>query len=86
MLGKRSAIAKTEERLRQSEEKFRTIYESFLRADDTEKTIKNRIRVYHKATAPLVDYYRKKEALVQVNGDQSIEDVFKEIEAVLAGG
>ncbi len=56
------------------------------RADDTEKTIKNRIRVYHKATAPLVDYYRKKEALVQVNGDQSIEDVFKEIEAVLAGG
>jgi adenylate kinase len=54
------------------------------RADDTEETIKNRIRVYHEQTAPLVAYYREEGVLVRVNGDQSIEEVFAEIDARLA--
>jgi adenylate kinase len=49
------------------------------RADDTEDTIQNRIKVYYKKTTPLIDYYKQKGVLIDVNGDQSIEDVFKSI-------
>lgn len=49
------------------------------RADDTEETIKNRIRVYHENTAPLIAYYKKRGQLIRVNGDQPIADVFSTI-------
>ncbi|MEJ2719876.1 MAG: adenylate kinase [bacterium] len=58
------------------------------RADDTESTIRNRIRVYHDETAPLVEFYREKDAagrleFFQVNGDRPIEKVFDEITRLL---
>jgi len=49
------------------------------RADDTEDTIRNRIRIYHEKTAPLLEYYKGVGTVIQIDGDQSIEDVFKEI-------
>jgi adenylate kinase len=56
------------------------------RVDDTEETIANRIRVYHEQTAPLIAYYEERDLLVRVDGNQSIEAVFAEIDAVLAAG
>jgi len=55
------------------------------RADDTESTIQNRIRVYHERTAPLRLYYEKRSALRQVDGNQPIEDVFREVVGILGG-
>jgi adenylate kinase len=55
------------------------------RLDDTEEILKNRIKVYHEQTAPLIDYYFEKGLIVRVNGVQSIDDVFQEIEERLAG-
>lgn len=49
------------------------------RADDTEETIRNRIEVYHRATAPLIEFYTNRTTLLRVNGDQTIDDVFREI-------
>ncbi|MCZ6766366.1 MAG: adenylate kinase [bacterium] len=49
------------------------------RADDTEETIRNRIRIYHEKTAPLIEYYERSGALIRIDGDQPIEDVFTEI-------
>ena len=49
------------------------------RADDTEETIQNRIRVYYEKTTPLIDYYKQKGILININGDQTIEDVFESI-------
>ena len=49
------------------------------RADDTEETIQNRIRVYYEKTTPLIDYYKQKGILIDINGDQTIEDVFESI-------
>lgn len=49
------------------------------RADDTEKTIQNRIRIYHEKTAPLIEYYERSGSLIRIDGDQPIEDVFMEI-------
>jgi adenylate kinase len=54
------------------------------RADDTESTIRNRIAVYHEQTAPLIEYYEGENVLVRVNGNQSIEKVFEEIDDILS--
>lgn len=53
------------------------------RADDTEETINHRIEKYHSETADAIDYYAQKGSLIRINGEQSIEDVFGEIEKVL---
>lgn len=48
------------------------------RADDTEEVIKNRLEVYQRETAPLLNFYKK--ILISVDGDGSIEEVFEGIE------
>lgn len=53
------------------------------RDDDTEETVTKRIAVYTKQTQPLIDYYKEKGKLIAVNGDQSVEEVFAEIERKL---
>jgi adenylate kinase len=47
----------------------------YQREDDKAETVARRIHVYFDQTAPLVDYYRHKNKLVEVDGTQSIEDV-----------
>jgi adenylate kinase len=53
------------------------------RADDNENTVLTRLLAYHTQTAPLADWYRKRNLFVSVNGDQAIDVVGAEIEAVL---
>lgn len=53
------------------------------RDDDKEETVKNRLAVYEKQTAPLIDYYEKKGLLRTVNGDNDIEKVFEDIRSIL---
>ncbi len=59
------------------------------RADDNEETIRTRMQVYHEQTKPLLDYYDEKGLLVEVNGEQSIEavqrDLQRVVESALAG-
>ncbi len=55
------------------------------RLDDTEEIFRTRIKVYHEQTAPLIDYYFERGAIIRINGVQSIEDVFHETEERLAG-
>ncbi|MEE4216088.1 MAG: adenylate kinase [Xanthomonadales bacterium] len=53
------------------------------RSDDTEETVRNRLRIYAEQTAPVVDFYAQKGILSRVLGDGSIEDVFQRIQGVL---
>ena len=53
------------------------------RADDTEATATNRLDVYDKQTAPLLEFYSKKGILKTVNGDQPLDKVFDDIKATL---
>jgi len=53
------------------------------RADDTEETIRRRLQVYEEQTAPLINYYARAGKLVKVNGQQSVEEVGKELLAAL---
>lgn len=53
------------------------------RADDTEETIENRLRVYYDETAPLIAYYEDMGVLIPIDGNQSIDEVTDEIETAL---
>jgi len=53
------------------------------RRDDEPDIIKERLRVYHQETEPIVQYYRKKDIYHQINGDRGIEHVFKDIQKIL---
>jgi len=53
------------------------------RADDNEETIRTRMRVYEEQTRPLLEYYGQKGLVVEVNGQQSIESVKKDLVAVI---
>ena len=54
-----------------------------IRDDDKREVVENRLKVYAENTAPLVDYYKGKGLLKNIDGMQSIEDVNKAIEAAL---
>lgn len=56
-----------------------------VRADDNADTLEKRLKVYHKATAPLLPYYEAQGKLRHVDGMQNIDDVASQIENVLKG-
>lgn len=60
--------------------------ELYQREDDKPETVRRRLQVYHTQTKPLIDYYRSKGLLREVNGEQSIEkvqaDLVKEVDGV----
>ncbi|MDD5131402.1 MAG: adenylate kinase [bacterium] len=53
------------------------------RADDNEKTIKNRLKVYESTTRPVLDFYKEKMLLQKVNGIGSIDQIFALIRNIL---
>ena len=53
--------------------------ELYQREDDHPDTVKHRIQVYEQQTRPLIEYYRERGILVEIDGNQSIEDVTKEL-------
>jgi len=55
----------------------------YQRDDDTEETQKRRIEVYFEQTAPLLDYYRARGLLVEIDGEQSIDAVERALVAVI---
>lgn len=59
--------------------------ELYQRDDDNESTVRNRLDVYARSTAPLVDYYRSKGVLHEIDGDRPVAVVFAEVSGVLEG-
>lgn len=58
--------------------------ELYQRDDDKEETIKNRLTVYYKETAPLIGYYRDNGKLLDLDcNDKTIDKVFGNLKAVL---
>lgn len=56
----------------------------FQRPDDQEETVVRRIAEYVKNTAPLIEYYRERGRLAEINGEQDIEKVTAELLAAAA--
>ena len=57
--------------------------ELYRRSDDNAESISKRIAVYNRETLPVINYYREKEILSEVESSGSISDVFARIEEVL---
>ncbi len=59
--------------------------ELYQREDDTVETVTNRLSVYERSTAPLIEYYRDKGLLREIDGDRPVDEVFSDVEALVAG-
>ena len=57
--------------------------EMYQRDDDNEETVRNRLDVYARSTAPLIDYYKGKGLLKVVDGAQSIDDVYASVQEAI---
>jgi len=57
--------------------------ELYQRSDDEPETVRNRLFVYYKQTAPLVGYYFAHRVLAGLNGDRSVEEVQADLLAVI---
>ena len=54
-----------------------------IREDDTEDTVRKRLRIYHKTTSPLIKYYSQRGVVKKIDGNQNIKDVSKSLEIIL---
>lgn len=57
--------------------------EMYQRDDDNEATVRNRLEVYAKSTAPLIDYYKGSDLLITVDGDRDVDEVYADVLAAL---
>lgn len=59
--------------------------EVYQRDDDNEATVRNRLDVYGRSTAPLIDYYRSAGVLAEIDGDRPVDAVFADVRAAVEG-
>jgi len=57
--------------------------ELYQREDDKPETARRRLEVYAQQTAPLIDYYRARGKLAEIDGDKSVEEVAGSLLAVV---
>jgi adenylate kinase len=55
------------------------------RSDDDETTIAHRLEVFETQTEPLLGFYSHRGILLEINGEQSVEDVFGDIISAVDG-
>jgi len=53
------------------------------RDDDKEETVRKRLKVYQEQTSPLIDHFKAKGNLVDVDGSKGIEDVYSQMTAAI---
>jgi adenylate kinase len=57
-----------------------------IRADDNPETLKKRIAVYREQTQPILPYYAKASRLKSVDGMAPVDEVTKQLEAIVGKG
>ncbi|MDX9858916.1 MAG: adenylate kinase [candidate division Zixibacteria bacterium] len=53
------------------------------RADDTEDVVRNRLDVYNKQTKPIEVFYREESILTEIQGEDTMENVFQKVMSAL---
>jgi adenylate kinase len=56
------------------------------REDDKETAVARRLAEYDGATAPLIDYYRRRSRFFDINGYRPVESVFGELKQIVESG
>ena len=59
--------------------------ELYQRADDSPETVKKRLEVYFRDTAPLIDYYRRQGKLAEIDGEGDVKKVTGRIVSAVGG-
>ena len=54
-----------------------------MRDDDKPEIVRNRYRVFHETFQPIIDYYREKGLLIEIDSNRSIKEVVPELEKIL---
>jgi len=60
--------------------------ELYQRSDDREETVNDRLSVFFAQTVPILDYYKKQNKLIRVNGDLGMQGVASEIISAIKAG
>ena len=55
----------------------------YQRSDDNLESFKNRYNNYLEKTAPIIEYYKEKNVLSEVDGNDSVEEIFKKIDKII---
>ena len=55
------------------------------REDDTREAVENRLDIFESETAPVIDRYRDHEGYVEIDGEQTPDEVWADIDAALQG-
>jgi len=53
------------------------------REDDTEETVRERLRVFRENTEPVIDHYAGRDTFVEVDGESSPDEVWENVEAAI---
>ncbi len=59
--------------------------ELYHRSDDDEATVRHRMAVYVRDTAPLIDYYESQGKLERVDGGRPIDEVYASLDGIIRG-
>ncbi len=51
----------------------------YVRSDDNEVAVKERLKIYHESAKPLLDFYNKKNSLYEVNSEKGKQEVFEDV-------
>lgn len=55
----------------------------YQRADDNAESFKTRYQIYREETEPIIEHYRVKEVIKEINGDDTVENVFKQVDEII---
>ncbi len=55
----------------------------YQRSDDNLESFQTRYNTYEEKTAPIIEHYRKQGVLKEVDGDDSVENIFKKIDEII---
>ena len=55
----------------------------YQRSDDNLESFETRYQTYIDKTEPIIDYYKKQKVLKEVNGDDTVENIFKNIDKII---
>ena len=57
----------------------------YQRSDDNLEAFETRYAMYQEKTEPIIDHYRKQNVLVEVDGNDTVENIFKNIDEIIKG-
>ncbi|WP_435175911.1 adenylate kinase [Halorussus sp. AFM4] len=53
------------------------------REDDTEETVRERIRVYQENTEPVIEFYEEEGDLIRIDGEQTPDEVWDDVKSAI---